>query len=133
MIGAVASILHGRLQGPGPPRLAELAVSLMGVIVLPYLGAAAAREEVSRPHGGSLLATGAGPGGDPDVHLTTRTLAALQAIAAAPGINNREVASAAGIADAGQASRLLARLRRLGLIEGEPRRVPVDRGPTPGG
>ena len=122
VIGAVASILHGRLQEPGPPRLAELAGPLMGVIVLPYLGAPAAREEVSRLQGGSLLATGDGPGGEPDVQLTARTLVALQAIAAAPGINNREVASATGIADAGQASRLLARLRRLGLIEGDLRR-----------
>jgi AcrR family transcriptional regulator len=113
VVGAVASILHGRLQEPGAPRLTELAGPLMGMIVLPYLGAPAAREEVSRPHGVAR--------GEPDVRLAARTLAALQAIAAAPGMNNREVASAAGIADAGQASRMLARLCRLGLIESERR------------
>ena len=37
-------------------------------------------------------------------------------IAANPGASNRAVASAAGIEDEGQASKLLKRLERLGLI-----------------
>jgi DNA-binding MarR family transcriptional regulator len=45
----------------------------------------------------------------------------LRAIAQSPDLSNRRVAAVAGISDEGQASRLLARLRRVGLIEsGEP-------------
>ncbi len=49
--------------------------------------------------------------------LTYRTARVLAAIAANPGCSNRAVADVAEIADRGQASKLLARLRRLGLIE----------------
>ena len=41
----------------------------------------------------------------------------LRAIAQAPYSNNREVAQAAGLADEGQTSKLLARLERQGVIE----------------
>jgi DNA-binding MarR family transcriptional regulator len=43
-------------------------------------------------------------------------LRVLAAIAAAPGASNRTVAQAAGVADQGQISKLLARLEGLGLI-----------------
>jgi hypothetical protein len=48
VIDAVASILHARLAQESAPVLRELCGSLMGVIVLPYLGADAAREELLR-------------------------------------------------------------------------------------
>ena len=41
----------------------------------------------------------------------------LHAIAQTPYLNNREVAQAAGLADEGQASKLLARLEGRGVIE----------------
>ena len=41
----------------------------------------------------------------------------LRAIAQAPYSNNREIAQAAGLADEGQTSKLLARLERQGVIE----------------
>ncbi len=49
VVGAIASILHGRLLEEPVPALGELSGSLMGVIVLAYLDATAARGEVSRP------------------------------------------------------------------------------------
>ena len=53
----------------------------------------------------------------PGIRSTYRTGRVLSAIAANPGASNRAVADAAGIADQGQASRLLKRLAALGLIE----------------
>jgi hypothetical protein len=41
----------------------------------------------------------------------------LRTIARSPYANNREVARAAGLVDEGQASKLLARLERQGVIE----------------
>jgi len=63
---------------------------------------------------------------------TVRVLAAIAAIAAQPGLSNRQISQRAGITDQGQISKLLSRLAGLQLIEntGEgQRRVP----PTPGG
>jgi len=54
------------------------------------------------------------PAGVPSTYRTARV---LTAIAANPGASNRAVAAAAGIVDEGQASKLLKRLERLGLIE----------------
>lgn len=51
------------------------------------------------------------------MRLTYRTMRALVAIAEHPGASNREVASASGIVDQGQISKLLSRLERLALIE----------------
>jgi hypothetical protein len=51
------------------------------------------------------------------IRATHRTTLVLRAIARAPYSNNREVAQAAGIVDEGQASKLLARLERRGVIE----------------
>jgi AcrR family transcriptional regulator len=48
VVGAVVAILHARLLEQPTPSLAPLRGSLMSVIVLPYLGVAAAREEVTR-------------------------------------------------------------------------------------
>jgi AcrR family transcriptional regulator len=124
VIGAVLSVIHTRLLQPHPGRLVELVNPLMGMIVLPYLGAAAARRElerpapdVSAPSRGVEMAT---PASDPldglPMRVTYRTLRVLSAIAERPGVSNREVASVADVADQGQMSKLLARLERLGLI-----------------
>lgn len=71
------------------------------------------------------LATQGARAGDPlrelDMRLTYRTVRVLLAIGelAQPGVHpsNRQVGDAAGIRDQGQVSKLLARLRQLGLIE----------------
>jgi AcrR family transcriptional regulator len=50
VVTAVASLLHGRLLAQGDERaaLSELRGSLMGMIVMPYLGVEATRGELSR-------------------------------------------------------------------------------------
>jgi DNA-binding PadR family transcriptional regulator len=51
------------------------------------------------------------------MHLTYRTARVLEAVAELPGASNRIVGDHAGIPDQGQISKLLARLKRLGLLE----------------
>ena len=120
VVGAVLSVLHGRLLEKNPGRLIELVNPLMSMIVLSYLGPAAARKELARP----VPKAPARPrpvNGDPlrdlEMRLTYRTVRVLMAVAANPGSSNRMVADGAGITDQGQISKLLARLKRLGLIE----------------
>ncbi len=117
VVGAVLAILHSRLQGKSPRPLLGLSSRLMAMIVLPYLGPAAAERELQRP---APRVRRAAPRADPlrklDVRLTYRTVRVLLAIASHAGSNNRQVGSAAGVADPGQISKLLARLHALGLI-----------------
>lgn len=49
VVGAVMSVLHGRLAGAAAPRLRELYGPLVAIVVLPYLGADGARAELLRP------------------------------------------------------------------------------------
>jgi AcrR family transcriptional regulator len=137
IVGGVLSILHARLlDSPVPatfgPRevnvspadsLLALTGSLMSMIVLPYLGPAAARHQLVRPAPAPLDRSKSVPA-DPlrDVHmrLTYRTVRVLMAVAARPGSSNREVGLAAGMQDQGQISKLLTRLAKLGLIENGP-------------
>jgi AcrR family transcriptional regulator len=120
VVGAVLAVVHARLSARASGSLMELLNPLMAMIVLPYMGVAAAERELERP----LPATGgrvrSRPVGDPleglAMRFTYRTLRVLAAIAAAPGASNRMVAGAAGVADQGQISKLLARLEHLGLI-----------------
>jgi DNA-binding MarR family transcriptional regulator len=93
----------------------------MSMIVLPYLGPAAARRELSRtvPKTRARLPrrTERDPLRELEMRLTYRTVRVLMAVAANPGSSNRAVADGAGIKDQGQISKLLARLKRLDLIE----------------
>jgi AcrR family transcriptional regulator/DNA-binding MarR family transcriptional regulator len=150
LVGAILGVIHARLLDPdihdrpangSTPTdnhsggLVALLNPLMGMIVLPYLGKAAATRELTRPlpkPARASRASRAQP--EPstidalqglDMRLTYRTLRVLSAIAAQPGASNREVADAAGVQDQGQISKLLARLERLGLLhntgDGQPR------------
>jgi AcrR family transcriptional regulator len=130
VVGGVLSVIHARMvarvpvadKGPrgveGERPLVELTNPLMAMIVLPYLGPAAAREELGRP-APKPHTPAVNWGGDPlrdlGMRLTYRTVRVLLSIAAAPGSSNREIGQAAGIADQGQISKLLGRLERLGL------------------
>ena len=106
--------------------LAELHGELVGIVVLPYLGAAAARREQQQPApeptGAALEALlGAGGAGEDGLaglpmRLTYRTMRVLEGVARHAGASNRQVADHAGIADQGQVSKLLARLQRAGLL-----------------
>jgi DNA-binding MarR family transcriptional regulator len=157
VVGAVLAVLHARLavrrngdlprlrrkggaaragQGGDSPSIVGLLAPLMGMIVLPYQGQAAAARETARPTP-SRRRTGP-THGDPlrdlDMRLTYRTVRVLLAIAELGGQgsegarapSNRQVADAAGVADQGQISKLLARLEHLGLIRN------TGAGPTSG-
>jgi AcrR family transcriptional regulator len=121
VVGAVLSVLHARLAAGGAPEMMGLLGPLMGIVVLPYQGQAAAIREASRP--APRHRPTARPHGDPlrdlDMRLTYRTVRVLLAIAAHPGASNREVADASGVVDQGQISKLLARLEHLGLIRND--------------
>jgi AcrR family transcriptional regulator len=118
VVGAVLSVIHARLSGPDPGRLAALLNPLMGMIVLPYLGPAASERELERPAPKPRRAVR--PQSDPlrdlDMRLTYRTVRVLVAVANEPRASNRLVANASGIADQGQISKLLHRLQTLGLV-----------------
>ncbi len=120
VIGGVLSVLYSRLSSGDSRSLVELAGPLMSMIVLPYLGAAAAKRELQRPapeRDQRRAQSPANPLRDLDMRLTYRTVRTLMSVAAHPGSSNREVGLAADIHDQGQISKLLTRLHKLGLIE----------------
>ncbi len=117
VIGGVFSVIHARmLRHRGMP-LIELAPSLMSLIVLPYLGAEAANDELALKPELAPSAKERHVAKDLPARATYRTALVLRAIASSPQSNNREVAAAAGLGDEGQTSRMLSRLQRQGLIE----------------
>jgi AcrR family transcriptional regulator len=130
LAGAVLAILANRIAAPDRRPLLGLLNALMAMIVLPYLGSDTAERELRAPKQRSRGNARArvDPLRDLEMRLTYRTVRVLFAIAElerpptkrskgerAP--SNRQVATAAGIADQGQISKLLARLQTLGLIE----------------
>ena len=122
IVGGVLAIIHGRLVKSGRGGLRELLGPLMSIVVLPYMGKAAAQRELARPapEPASSPRSQRPPRGgvqNPGLRLTYRTLRVLTAISEDSGASNRAVARAAGILDDGQVSKLLARLAGLALIE----------------
>jgi AcrR family transcriptional regulator len=134
IVGGVLSVLHSRLMEPQPSTterssrvggidgasLLALTGPLMSMIVLPYLGMAAARKELARPTPTLLerhVSAPADPLRDVSMRLTYRTVCVLSSVAANPGCSNREIGIASGVGDQGQISKLLTRLTKLGLIE----------------
>ncbi|HWX87362.1 MAG TPA: TetR family transcriptional regulator [Solirubrobacteraceae bacterium] len=118
--GGVLSVLHSRLLEDTPESLLELTGPLMSMIVLPYLGPAAARRELARPVPKTpvgLNRVEGNPLGHLEMRLTYRTVRVLIAIAEHQGASNRAIADASEVHDQGQISKLLARLHKLGLIE----------------
>lgn len=138
IVGGALSVLHSRLNesrdGGLVPRnglerdagspvpeggLLELTGPLMSMIVLPYLGSAAARKELARPvpKPAGIQRPERNPLGKLEMRLTYRTVRVLMAIAVNPGSSNRIVADTAEVTDQGQMSKLLARLHDIGLIQ----------------
>jgi AcrR family transcriptional regulator len=127
VVGAVLALVHARLlarsqREAGEP-MARLLGQLMSVLVLPYLGPAAAAREQTRStsspvHRQAPIEKGVG---DLGIRLTYRTVMVLRALgelsAQDLGPSNREIGAHAGIADQGQISKLLQRLAKVGLIE----------------
>ena len=130
LVGAAFAIAYSRLSRRDGESLTGLLGELMAMIVLPYLGPAAARRERSRPApASSAVAPSAravaprarrDPLADVNLRLTHRTARVLEGIAELSGCgadpSNREVATFAGVTDPGQISKLLRRLERLGLL-----------------
>jgi AcrR family transcriptional regulator len=143
VVGGVLAVIYTRLaagrpaQGSdssasGSPRssarsaaagpLVGLLNALMGMIVLPYEGPAAAAREASRPAPRARprpVRARSNPLEGLEMRLTYRTVQVLDAIATLPGASNRQVAAAAGVADQGQISKLLARLKHVGLVRND--------------
>jgi AcrR family transcriptional regulator len=119
-VGAGLSIVHARVLTRDPAPLIPLLNPLMSMIVLPYLGAAAARRELTRPVPPTRRPVAHTPHRDLfhglDMRLTYRTVRVLAALAARPADSNRQIGEHAGISDQGQISKLLHRLDTLGLI-----------------
>ncbi len=125
LVGAAFAIVYARLLKGERAPLSGLLGELMGMIVLPYFGSAAARRELARPalaaergvSGRSArVARPVDPLGGVRMRLTYRTARVLEGIAIHPGASNRMAADYAGVADPGQISKLLARLERVGLL-----------------
>jgi AcrR family transcriptional regulator len=123
-VGGVLAVLHARIGRPGQESLTALAGRLMGMLVLPYEGPAAARREIARPapitsalrERDNRVPLLSDPFKDAGLRLTYRTMRVLSAIAEHPGCSNREVGGLAEMSDQGQISKLLARLERIGVI-----------------
>jgi AcrR family transcriptional regulator len=119
-VGGVLAVIQARLFEEGHKSLVAMTNELMSMIVLPYLGAAAARRELDRPLPVSASARRDGPllsdpFKDAGMRLTYRTVCVLMAIAQHPQASNRQIGETAGITDQGQISKLLSRLERIGL------------------
>jgi AcrR family transcriptional regulator len=134
LVGGVFAIVYARLlssDGCGES-LRGLLGGLMSLIVLSYLGPAAARSEQQRSlpvlaqgqarrRGALRDGWGGVLGEDPlrgvPMRLTYRTARVLQAVLEYPGASNRRIGERAEINDQGQISKLLARLEKLGLLQ----------------
>jgi len=113
-------VLQERISRRSSKPLALLSTELMSFIVLPFLGARASRRELDDRRNPTAVSADAATlevVRDSAGRLSPRTVSVLLAIAADPGMNSRAVSVRAGVRDEGQASRLLLRLERLGLIE----------------
>jgi AcrR family transcriptional regulator/DNA-binding MarR family transcriptional regulator len=131
LVGAAFAIVYARLSSNGRGEsLRGLSGELMSLIVLPYLGSAAARREQQRslpppsPDQAPPRARWDGLGGvveedslpELPMRLTYRTARVLQAACEHPGASNRHIGEHAEIYDQGQISKLLGRLERIGLL-----------------
>ena len=129
-MGAAFGIVHARLLKGQREPLTDLLGELMAMIVLPYLGPAAARREQARPapaaparpakgrvvRGASSARGAVDPLESVPMRLTYRTSRVLEGVAENPGASNRQVGEYSDIQDAGQISKLLRRLEGLGLL-----------------
>jgi AcrR family transcriptional regulator len=139
LVGAAFAIVYARVAHPAQQPLVELLGELMAMIALPYLGAAAARQEreckwpvVEREQkaqrdGCQQVPAFRTPRAAEDplhgvpMRITYRTARVLEGVGelAHEGVHpsNRQIATFAGVGDPGQISKLLRRLERLGLLE----------------
>jgi AcrR family transcriptional regulator len=128
IVSGAVNVVQTRLMRYEQVRMMQLVNPLMSVVVHPYLGPAAAADELARPtprirKRQRTAATGTVVSDLPP-RLTYRTIRVLMVIGATPGACNRDIAQASGISYDGQISRLLSRLEALGLAMNADTRVP---------
>ncbi len=111
--GAVLSVIQTSMLEDDGTKLVELAPSLVSFIATQYGRPATAAEHTPADERARSVSRAV----ELPIRATHRTTLVLQAIAQSPYSNNREVAQAAELADEGQASKLLSRLERQGVIE----------------
>jgi AcrR family transcriptional regulator/DNA-binding MarR family transcriptional regulator len=129
LVGAAFAIVYARLSAhKRQEALRNLLGELMSLIVLPYLGPVAARQEQHRalpPLPRAKLAARKSaratvieedPLREVPMRLTYRTARVLLAVAEHPGASNRHIGEQADLYDQGQISKLLGRLERIGLL-----------------
>jgi AcrR family transcriptional regulator len=118
VVGAVLAVLQARLLRLDPEPPSGLLGELMSLVLLPYMGGAAAKREIARPprRPASSQPSGRSAVEGVGMRLTYRTARVLMAIAEYPGSSNREVADRAEVVDQGQISKLLGRLESQALI-----------------
>ena len=123
--GGVLAVVRRRMLAGERGRFVELAPELMAFVAAPYLGQDAARAQLQGLSSPTTRARGAlqanGRVIELPIRVTHRTTLVLRAIAAAPGVSNRDIAREAGPIDQGQLSNLLTRLAERGLIENHAR------------
>lgn len=125
LVGGAVDLLHSRLLADEKSSLSDLQGPILSMIVMPYLGRAAAMQELHRiPSGAPASPPPSRPiDNRPDplselkMRVTYRTARVLMAIGEVPGASNREVSRHAEISDQAQISKLLKRLAGLQLIE----------------
>jgi AcrR family transcriptional regulator len=124
LVGGALAVLHMRIVREDRESFTALLGPLMSMIVLPYLGAGAAAQELraARSHDGKRRRRARSrPAKDPldgvKMRLTYRTMLVLTVISEHPGASNRRIAEGSGIVDQGQISKLLSRLAALGLVD----------------
>lgn len=128
VIASVIGVLHTRLvNGEAPPFIALLA-PLTGLVLLPYLDAAALTAQVERAE---VLSTELASQPLPEPNhaweipdalkdpLAHRARQCVLYVARYPGASNRQIALGIGINHQGQISTLLGRLSRMGLLVGQ--------------
>jgi AcrR family transcriptional regulator/DNA-binding MarR family transcriptional regulator len=122
VVHGALGVIHARLVRPGSGMLCELVNPIMSIIVLPYLGDRAAHQQLSCPIAlparvPAKRRAAFNPVESLEIRLTYRTLKILDAIAAEPGLSNRQVSERAGVTTDTQIAKTLGRLARVGLIE----------------
>jgi AcrR family transcriptional regulator/DNA-binding MarR family transcriptional regulator len=120
-VAGIAAVLHTYFVAEAYSP-ANLSGTLLAMIVLPYRGRAAAKTELTasepaRRRTVASVSRESNPLQTLSLRVTYRTIRVLIAIAEQPDASNRQVARASGVVDQGQISKLLRRLRDLGLIE----------------
>lgn len=124
-VAGAVGILHKRLRQSRTPRLRALAGELTEIVLLPYLGPAAARRERRRADVAPTRRVAETPAvptpAASPIRLTYRTVRVLLAVGETPGASNRQIADASGITDQGQMSKLLARLAERGVVRNDGR------------